>query len=393
MQLVTIKPLFANIIPDVLFAFRQFAMRPGLAFASIVVLALGIGGSLTVFSVLYQVVLKPLPYPNAERLLFLHNRFPMGQVSTTGVSAFDYAAIRRHKDVFSEAGIFYYNDLVMTGPGAARHLDVVNALGSFFDVFGVKPKLGRVFNAVEDRRGSAGTAVLSDQLWRDYFNADPNVVVAGRTIFLNGSAFTVVGVMPASFQFPSRETQVWIPAALPESGFTFAGGRTEKWLHLVARLAPDVSSASADAALQAISARLAAQFPAFYPANDGWYFTSRQLADEQTSAIRRWLYVALGAVASVLLIACTNVSGLLLIRGAARSVELAIRRAVGATKWRIISRCHRNGLTCICGWRARSQPVPMSAPTMFSALALVIWRFALAAMRSVERCAANYWQA
>ena len=389
LQLMTVTALFTNIVPDILFALRQFIKRPGTFLTSIVVLALGIGSCLTVFSVLYQIVLKPLPYPNADRLLFIHNRFPKGQVSTTGVSAFDYAAIKRHNDVFSEAGIFYYNDLVMTGIGAARHLDVVNASSSLFEMFRVKPKLGRAFHAVEDSRGAAGTALLSDRLWRNYFNADPNVL--GRVVYLNGSPFTVLGVMPASFQFPSRDTEIWIPVALPEGGFSFEGGRMEKWLHMVARLAPNVSAARANAALENITSQLAAQFPAYYPAKDGWHFTFRQLADEETEAIRRWLYVALGAVASVLLISCINVSGLLLIRGAARSGELAIRSAVGATRSRIVQQqLTETGLLvfvgCVLGLFAASwglhlvnlygpisQPVPMSEPTIIVSLTMIVF--------------------
>jgi hypothetical protein len=109
----------------------------------------------------------------------------------------------------------------------------------------------------------------------------------------------VVGVMPGSFQFPSRETQLWIPVALSPNEFTFQGGRLEKWLHMVARLAPGVGLERANSALETIGAGLAARYPPFYPANDGWRFTLRQIGDEQTQGLRRWLYLAFGAVISV----------------------------------------------------------------------------------------------
>jgi putative ABC transport system permease protein len=154
-------------------------------------------------------------------------------------------------------------------------------------------------------------------------------------IQLNGAPYTVIGVMPSSFQFPSRETQLWIPIALRESAFTIQGGRLEKWLHMVVRLSPDVTPQRAKAALQASADALASNFPAFYPRNDGWHFTTKQMGDEQTDAVRHWLYLAFGAVLSILLIACINVSGLLLIQASSRNAEVAVKMAMGAPKYRI----------------------------------------------------------
>lgn len=319
---------------DVRFGMRQMARRPGFAVIAVVVLAVGIGSVSAVFAVLYQALLKPLPYPNSQQLFFIHNAFPKSQVAMAGVSGFDYGEIRKHTDIFARCGIYYYNDLNLTGVGTTQHVDVVNASASMFDVFGVKPEMGRLFTAAEDAKGADGTAILSDGLWRSMFGADRKVL--GRVIHLNGLPYTVVGVMPRSFQFPSAETQLWVPVAMRAGEFTIEGGRMEKWLHMVARLAPGVSAERASAALNLITDDFAAHYSAFYPKTDGWHFTSQPLADELTEHIRRWLYLAFGAVGAVMLIAGINVSGLLLIRGTARQNEISIRLAVGATKLRIV---------------------------------------------------------
>jgi predicted permease len=382
------REVVTSLIHDLRFALRQIRKQPLFALIAVIILGLGIGGSTAAFSVLYQAILKPPPYPDAKQLLFVHNFFPKKQVSVAGVSAFDYAEIRRHTEVFASAGIFYWNDLTLTGRGDARHINVVNASASLFDVLGVNPQLGRIFSEAEDQYRAARTALLSDGFWRSAFGADPNVL--GRIIHLNGAPYTVVGVMPRSFQFPSHETQLWIPIALRQGEFTIQGGRLEKWLHMVARLSPAATPERTKSALQLVSDQLASNFPAFYPKNDGWHFTTRQLRDEQTESIRRWLYLAFGAVFAVLLIACINVSGLLLIRATARNGEVALRMAIGATKYRIVLQILAETSVlafsgCILGlvfatWAVHlvnlygplSQPTPVQSWTLLFAVVLAL---------------------
>lgn len=337
-----------NLLHDLRFTIRYCLKQPAFAITAVAVLALGIGASTAVFSVLYQALLKPLPYPHAERLVMLHNIFPKRQISAGGVSGFDYSEISRRRDLFEDAAVFYWNDLTLTGLGSARHMNVVNASASLFSVLQIKPQLGRVFTQSEDRSGAPGTAVLSDGLWRNMFNNDPGIL--GRNIRLNGLPYTVVGVMPPGFQFPSRETEIWIPTAFRPGETTLAGGRSEKWLHMIARIRPGVSLQEAESGLQAVTSQMGRTYSPFYPTKEGWHFALKPLAEEQTDSVRRWLYLAFGAVLSVLLIACINVSGLFLIRGSARSGEFAVRRAMGAAKHRIVGQLlTETGLLVLCG--------------------------------------------
>jgi predicted permease len=297
----------------------------------VLVLGIGIGSATAVFTVLYDAILKPLPYLNADELVYVHNEFPHAQLTRTGESGPDFADLSTHHEVFSNTAAYFFNDFTLTGTVYAQHVDAVNVSSSLFPMLGIPASIGRTYTAEEERAG-AKVAVLSDSLWRGTFGGDPNAV--GRRISLDNTAYQIIGVMPAEFQFPYPATQMWIPLSLSPARFA-PRERGRKWLQMVARLAPHVTAQRANAALVQVSHSYAAAFPDAYQEKAGWRFSCQPMATEQTAQIRRWLVLAFGAVLSVLLIASINTSGLLLVRTTVRQREWAIRASLGASPARL----------------------------------------------------------
>ena len=319
-----------GLMQDLRFALRQLRKSPGFTAVAVITLALGIGANTAIFSVVNGVLLRPLAFKDADRLVRVWHVPPPKSfpgMTTFSVSAANYLDWERQNHVFEHMAIYSYHGFTLTGGDTPEQIDACAATSGFFATLGVPPMLGRVFSAEEDRPGQSNVVVLSHRLWQQHFGSNPDIV--GRQISLDGQNFLVAGVMPASFQFPDF-AQMWTPMAWTDKERAVRG---EHHSVVVARLQPGVDLKQAQAEMNTISARLEQQ----YPEDDkGWGAIVVPLHDDLVSDVRPALLVLLGAVAFVLLIASVNVANLSLARTFGRQKEIAIRTALGASSSRVL---------------------------------------------------------
>jgi putative ABC transport system permease protein len=321
---------------DLRFALRQLLKNPGFTIVAVFTLALGIGANTAIFSVINAVLLKPLPYPGADRLVTLWERNPQRGIEQERVSGPNYLDWREQNTVLAELSVSpgwegseTFN-VVLRDTTAKVHASYTSA--TLFTVLGTKPLFGRTFLPEEDQRQGNRVAVLSHGLWQRYFAGDSNAI--GRTLTVDTYGrrdYTIVGVMPPGFGLPSQ-CELWLP--LGWMGVTLDSRRSAHWHNVIARLKPGVTLAQAQSELSAIQARIARAHPG---ETIGSEVSVVPLLDQALGRnLQTALLVLWGVVAGVLLIACTNVANLMLTRAAARQKEIALRLALGAGRWRVI---------------------------------------------------------
>lgn len=330
-----------SFLQDLRYATRQLRKSPGFGATVITTLALSIGITAAVFSVLYAMLIRPLPYQDADRIVALETRSPQGY--TQPASFPEYEDWRRMSHGFSAlAGYSDYGTVNFEGPAGPMALHAIRGTANFFDVFGVNPILGRTFAAGEDEDGKNDLVVLSYETWQELFGGQQNVI--GQKVKLDGSAYTIIGVMPAGFRFPiGRVNTIYTPLHLVKQQ---REGRGSHWMRTVARLKAGVPLSHAQADLSSVFADLGRQ----YPDSKGRSVKLVEIGTYILGNTDNSLKLLLCAVVALLLIGCVNVAGLMLARGVKREREIALRSAVGADRMRIIRQILTEALLfAVCG--------------------------------------------
>lgn len=326
----TMGPLaWGHLARDLRFGGRMLFRAPGFTLIAVLTLALGIGATAAIFSVVENVLLRPLPFPNADRIVLLTETNSLQKIPKTGAPYLDYRDWRDQSNVFEATGTYWNvtgsEGLVLGGAGSSVRLRGSIVSRGLFTVLGAQPVLGRGFRAEEDGTSGGSVFLISDSLWRRTFASNPGVI--GKAYRIDGQNATLIGIMPAGFQYPDK-CEVWLPL-----GILGTEGRTDRLSHQfwsLGLLRRGVSIQRAQAQMSGIQHRLGA----IYPATDGnWDVRVSPLIDEYVGKIRRSLFIILGAVLAIFLIACSNVSNLLLMRTVKRRKEFSVRAALGAGRW------------------------------------------------------------
>jgi putative ABC transport system permease protein len=314
-------------LSDIRFALRLMRRQPVFSLIALLTIALGIGATSTIFGVANGVLLKPLPYPNADRLAMVwmnNTRMGLKEDWHSIPNIQDYRAANR---TFEAIAVFRNRNSSISGTGDAQMVAGASNSANLFAVLGVQPRLGRVFNEKEDQPQQDGVIVLSHKLWMRAFAGDEHAI--GRSLVLNGRSRQVIGVMPEGFAFPLPTTEFWVPLAPSEQLRT---ARSSLWLMSIGRMKPGITVAQAQADLEPINADIIRRFPG----QDGYGIYVAGYHDGLVARTRPAIIALLGAVAFLLLIACVNVANLLLSRASVREREVALRTAIGAGRLRLI---------------------------------------------------------
>jgi len=358
-----------TLLNDVRYGLRMLAKNPGFTAVAVLTLALGIGTNTAIFSVISRVLLRPLPYPQASRLVMVWQSNPRKGENQGRVSVANFLDWKTRDHLFGTLAGFvgpFQSEIAATGRSEKIQASMVTP--DFFTAMGVSPSLGRAFLPGEDDPALANVVVFSNGLWRDLFGADPATV--GKTIQLNGKSYLIVGVMPAGFKFP-KDAQAWLPR--PISSQAKSKFRDIPYFNVIGRLKPGITLSEAQAEMNLIAQQLGREYP---DADQGLTARLVPLYDQLVGDVRPALLLLWLSVAAVLLIACVNLANLMLARAKTREKEFATRAALGAGGFRIIRQLlSESVLLSLCGgtlglllavWLANSLPslAPSAVPRL-----------------------------
>jgi len=321
--------LLEAVLQDVRYALRWLGRNPIFTTAVITTLALGIGATTAVFSVVDSLLLRPLPYPNSERIARIWNTFSPRGMNEIPLSEPEFLEYRQSQSFAHVAG-FSLGTVTLTGTGDPLRLVASWGTSEFFSVLGTEPFFGRVLSTQEQQTGHTQVVVLSYKLWQNRFGSNPEIV--GSSVLLNGDSCVVVGVMPRDFKFPSEDVDVWQPLPISPASSNLGN----HYLNLVGDLKQQATLDQARAEMKTILVRIEEKYPSYYNGAAGIGVALIPLREQMTGSVRATLLVLMAAVCFMLLIACTNVSNLLLAKAEDRKKEIATRTALGASRWRII---------------------------------------------------------
>jgi predicted permease len=325
---------------DLRYALRMLLKSPGFTIVAILTLALGIGANVATFSVVYAVLLRPLPYPQPEQLVRVFDDLRSSNVKNVGMSAPELWDLQDRSGVFQELSAVWPIDSDIAGGDRPVRAETLAVSPGYFTMLGIKPQLGRVFTRQDSVPGFIEAVVISDGFWRRNYGADPQII--GRTMRLDNDLYQIIGVMPAGFRHPGRtlqtDVEVWCASGYNAAPFPVPAVRAARFIPgAIGRLKPGLTVAQAQAQLDTYVARLSQQYPNDYPAAAGWATRIVPVKEDLVGPERTELFVLFGAVGFVLLIGCVNLANLLLARSSGRRREIAIRLALGAGRWRLMA--------------------------------------------------------